>query len=160
MDQTPNEVEEETKPQLEKDFYIVSQKVKPTTLENDNEMDSIEELRNSGYSDLRGVGSEIHDFKSTFNKKELLSHVPQEMTVVKYGYVDNRVISMLEEIIDTGGFISMNTLNAINIVSIKMEPDGRDINIHYRLKRTAHLGDALQLPDFSIPSRCFESSIM
>lgn len=116
----------------------------------------VDELKHAGYSDLNKNRSIQRESTTRINKKELLSHVPQEMTVMKYGYVNSRVLGTLENILDTGGYLSSKTLNAISIVSMNLEEDGRDINIHYRIKKargSSVLGGLLEntsVDDFSV----------
>lgn len=130
---------------FQREAYKISHKIISDQILDDESVDNLEELKTSGMSDLQSKGKRSE--KRVIQTKELLSHVPQELSVVKYGYVDNRVLGMLENILDHGGFISAKSLNAISIVSMELEADGKDINIHYRLKRSDSL---VNDDDFSI----------
>ena len=69
--------------------------------------------------------------KRVIPSKELLSHVPEQTMVTKYGYIESRVFSILENVIETSGIISPSTMESISILDMTMTPDGRDINIPY-----------------------------
>lgn len=139
----------------EEKFKVFSKFQSDVTLEKKS-TEFVDEIKHAGYSDLNKNKSIHRESTTRINKKELLSHVPQEMTVMKYGYVDNRVLGTLENILDTGGYLSSKTLNAISIVAMNLEEDGKDINIHYRIKRTGGspvLGGILgntSVDDFSV----------
>ena len=140
--------------------YSVSHKITPVTIIPSKKKEEMEEdvdlgeIRKSGLSELSAfsensiVSGNYKKRKNFTSSQELLSHVPQEMTVTKYGYVENRVLSVLEDIMDNGGFLSRKVLNAISIVSMTLEEDGRDINIRYRFKQSGRgeLGE----DDFSV----------
>ena len=137
--------------------YKVSQRMNFIKELDDNEKVDVDTIKKTGFSDLSTKANIIKQQKSQFTKKELLSHVPQEMTVMRYGYVDNRVLNVLEEIINTSGLLSYKTLNAISIVDMNLEEDGRDINIHYQLKssRNNSLNELLDRNDDDLSSYRF-----
>ena len=89
-------------------------------------------LKQSGLSELKAGGSST---KKVLLHEELLKHVPTETTVMKYGYIEDRVLDILESIIETSGVLSKQTLQSIYIKDMKLSDDGRDINIHYQIKQ-------------------------
>lgn len=137
--------------------YKVSQRMNFIKELDDNEIVDVDTIKQTGFSDLHTKSNIVKQQKSQFTKKELLSHVPQEMTIMKYGYVDSRVLNVLEEIINTSGLLSYKTLNAISIVDMNLEEDGRDINIHYQLKssRNNSLNELLDRNDVDLSSYRF-----
>lgn len=91
-------------------------------------------LKQSGMSELGAVGQST---KRVIPRSDLLSHVPSETTVVKYGYIENRVLDILENIIETSGVLSRRTLESISIEDMKLTEDGRDINIRFRINNAS-----------------------
>lgn len=87
-------------------------------------------LKQSGIAELKSVGTST---KKTIPRSDLLSHVPSETTVVKYGYIENRVLDILENIIETSGVLSRKTLDSISIEDMNLTEDGRDINVRFRI---------------------------
>lgn len=87
-------------------------------------------LKQSGLSEL-SVGGKSS--KKVIPRSDLLAHVPSETTVVKYGYIENRVLDILEDIIETSGVLSRKTLDSISIEDMKLTEDGRDINVRFRI---------------------------
>lgn len=87
-------------------------------------------LKQSGISELKSMGTST---KKTIPRSDLLSHVPSETTVVKYGYIENRVLDILENIIETSGVLSRRTLDSISIEDMNLTEDGRDINVRFRI---------------------------
>ena len=87
-------------------------------------------LKQSGIAELKSMGTST---KKTIPRSDLLSHVPSETTVVKYGYIENRVLDILENIIETSGVLSRRTLDSISIEDMNLTEDGRDINVRFRI---------------------------
>ena len=87
-------------------------------------------LKQSGLSEL-SVGGKSS--KKVIPRSDLLAHVPSETTVVKYGYIESRVLDILEDIIETSGVLSRKTLDSISIEDMKLTEDGRDINVRFRI---------------------------
>ena len=87
-------------------------------------------LKQSGMSELKSVGPST---KKTIPRSDLLSHVPSETTVVKYGYIEYRVLDILVNIIETSGVLSRKTLDSISIEDMNLTEDGRDINVRFRI---------------------------
>ena len=106
-------------------FVVPSAQIKPVDVNWDS-------LKQSGLSELKAEGSST---KKVVLHEDLLSHVPTETTVMKYGYIEDRVLDILESIIETSGVLSKQTLQSIYIKDMKLSDDGRDINIHYQIKQ-------------------------
>ena len=95
-------------------------------------------LKSAGLGDL--TTPPIHSVR-----KELMSHVPSETVVMKYGYVRfifsfhlqvaSKVLDALNNIIEHGGVVSSTTLNSIMIQDMELSEDGRDINVRYTILR-------------------------
>ena len=105
-------------------------------------------LKQSGIAELKSVGTST---KKTIPRSDLLSHVPSETTVVKYGYIENRVLDILENIIETSGVLSRKTLDSISIEDMNLTEDGRDINVRFRInsasKRFAKQNSSYRRPN-------------
>ncbi|KAK8800346.1 hypothetical protein WA171_004978 [Blastocystis sp. BT1] len=85
-------------------------------------------LKSAGLGDL--TTPPIHSVR-----RELMSHVPSETVVMKYGYVASKVLDALNNIIEHGGVVSSTTLNSIMIQDMELSEDGRDINVRYTILR-------------------------
>ena len=105
-------------------------------------------LKQSGIAELKSMGTST---KKTIPRSDLLSHVPSETTVVKYGYIENRVLDILENIIETSGVLSRKTLDSISIEDMNLTEDGRDINVRFRInsasKRFAKQNSSYRRPN-------------
>ncbi|KAK8829331.1 hypothetical protein WA577_004596 [Blastocystis sp. JDR] len=91
-------------------------------------------LRKGGIEEL----SSTNGRKRALPAKELQSHVPSEVTVTKYGYIEHRVIGVLDSILDYGGFLSAATRKSVSFDHIEVSPNGRDINILYHIHKFSH----------------------
>ena len=104
------------------------------TIEGDMDSSAKSTLRKGGIEEL----SSTNGRKRALPAKELQSHVPSEVTVTKYGYIEHRVIGVLDSILDYGGFLSAATRKSVSFDHIEVSPNGRDINILYHIHKFSH----------------------
>lgn len=111
--------------------YKLSNQIQKRSIESsiDSSVESV--MRKNGLEEL-GVGNTR---KRVLPARELQSHVPSEVTVTKYGYIENRVIGVLDDILDHGGFFSTPTRKSVTFGRIELSQNGRDINVQYRIHR-------------------------
>lgn len=111
--------------------YRLSNHIQKRSIERsiDSSVESV--MRKNGLEEL-GIENTK---KRVLSARELQSHVPSEVTVTKYGYIENRVIGVLDGILDHGGFFSTPTRKSVTFGRIELSQNGRDINVQYRIHR-------------------------
>ena len=114
--------------------YRIYDTVLPHTISGDVDSTTQSTIKKGGLSEL----SSIHDDKHILTENERSNYVPSEVTVTKYGYITHRVIAVLDNILDYGGFFSTATRKSVSFDHIEMSQNGRDINILYHIHKFSH----------------------